>query len=376
MRDASGQVIGINGVVEEITEIKRIEEEIRALNADLEARVAARTADANAASQAKSEFLSHMSHEIRTPMNGVLGLTQLLARQPLTNTQRDLVARIQDAGQSLLAIINDILDFSKIEAGQLRLEVRPFRLEDVKQKVENLLRPVAATKGLDLRIEPPTEPLDGLLGDALRLEQVLINLIGNAIKFTERGAVTLRIARLEGNAPGARLRFEIRDTGIGMDAATLTGLFQPFTQAEAGITRRFGGTGLGLSISRRLVELMGGAIGVESTTGHGSVFWFELPFDHARAGEAEATAAPVRERPAGPRLPGLRILAVDDSPMNRYLVERLLTLEGARVTLADDGQQAVQRLRIPDPASRHRCGAHGRADAGDGRAHRHPPHPY
>ena len=324
--------------------------ELQRINRGLEAEVTRRTAEAEAANTAKSEFLAHMSHEIRTPMNAVLGLAQLLGRERLSPNQAGMVARIQTAGQSLLGILNDILDFSKIEAGQLRLEARPFSLAILQAKLDSLMGPVARGKGLALTIQGPAAELGPLRGDALRLEQVLINLIGNAIKFTAAGEVSLTITRLdpaEAAAPDPAtllLRFAVQDSGIGIAPEALTRLFTPFTQADATTTRRFGGTGLGLSICKRLVELMDGVIGADSQPGQGSTFWFELPFSRARPDEVEDPAAPADPVPAGPRLPGLRLLAVDDSPLNRDLVERALTLEGARVSLAADGQQALQWL--------------------------------
>ena len=359
-------------MIDDITERVRLETELRV----------AKDA-AEAATLAKSEFLAHMSHEIRTPMNAVLGLAQLLGRERLSDHQAVMVARILGAGQSLLGIINDILDFSKIEAGQLRLEVRPFDLGTLTLKLAGLLGPTAQAKGLALRVSPAPNGLGPLQGDALRLEQVLVNLLGNAIKFTTSGEVSLTVTALDPTPPGIaepavttldsapidtasptgtakpagrRLRFEVRDTGIGMSPAALAGLFQPFTQADAGITRRFGGTGLGLSISQRLVEMMGGRIQVTSTEGQGSTFAFELTFAPAAPLEAAtpnalaALAAPASDPAAGPRLTGLHLLAVDDSPMNRDLVERALTLEGAQVVLAADGQQAVQLLQAPSQA--------------------------
>ncbi|MCC7279256.1 MAG: response regulator [Chromatiaceae bacterium] len=323
----------------------RAEDEIRALNANLEHRVEVRTAEANAANAAKSEFLAHMSHEIRTPLNGVLGLAQVLDREPLTPSQHDLVERIQTAGQSLLVILNDVLDFSKIEAGQLRLESRPFDLETLMAKLASLMGQSAHAKGLALRLETPATPLGPLLGDALRLEQVLINLTSNAIKFTERGTVTLRVLTPEVGEEIARLRFEVTDTGMGIAPAALAALFTPFTQAHDGIARRFGGTGLGLSICKQLVELMGGQLGADSQPGQGSTFWFEVPLRRVAGGSAAMPAAPTPARPDGPRLKGLHILVVDDSAMNRDLMERALVLEGAAATLAAEGQQALQFLK-------------------------------
>ena len=345
-RNADGDMVGMGGITQDITARKVAEEEVRALNADLELRVELRTAEAHAASTAKSEFLAHMSHEIRTPLNAVLGLAQLLGRQALSPEQHALVERIQGAGQSLLGIINDILDFSKIEAGQLQLTPRPFRLETLTARVASLFNASATAKGLVLRIEPPPEMPGPLLGDALRLEQVLINLTGNAIKFTAQGEVALIVHTLATTDRETQLRFAVQDTGIGISPEVQATLFRPFIQADASITRRFGGTGLGLSIAKRLVELMGGMIGVDSQPGQGSTFWFEVSFPRTTATVENGLAAHPAT-PSGPRLRGLCILAVDDSAMNRDLVERALTLEGAKVTLAADGQQAVQYLQPP-----------------------------
>ncbi len=338
--DDQGRLLEFAGVTRDIRERKRFELELQ------QARAAAESANA-----AKSEFLAHMSHEIRTPLNVVLGLAQVLDREPLAAHQRDMIERIQVAGQSLLAIINDVLDLSKIEAGQLRIEARPFDLRKFVSRLASLLTPSAQTKGLALRIVMPDPAPGPLVGDALRLEQVLMNLIGNAIKFTERGEVGLEVQMLESGESVVRLRLAVRDTGIGIDPEALRSLFTPFTQAESGITRRFGGTGLGLSISKRLVELMGGTIGVESQPGQGSTFWIELSFARALAAAADtwntelATHAPsTSSAPAGPRLTGAHLLVVDDSAMNRDLVARALGLEGATATLAADGQQAVQIL--------------------------------
>ncbi|WP_157400085.1 MULTISPECIES: PAS domain-containing hybrid sensor histidine kinase/response regulator [Ramlibacter] len=325
-------LVEILGVARDISERRRYEVELRgAYDA------------AEAANAAKSEFLAHMSHEIRTPMNAVLGLAQVLQREPLANNQRDMVARIRGAGQSLLSILNDVLDLSKVEAGQLRIEPRPFELSSLLADIDSLMGQAANAKGLTLRVALPDTGADLLLGDGLRLEQVLLNLIGNAIKFTERGEVTLITSCSERNEAGLRLRFEVRDNGIGIVPEALERLFEPFAQADAGISRRYGGTGLGLSICKRLVELMGGQIGATSEPGQGSCFWFELPMLLAEAQAAPALPGrPVR--PMGPCLVGAHLLVVDDSAMNRDLVDRALRQEGARVSLAADGQQAVQIL--------------------------------
>ena len=295
-----------------------------------------------AATASKSLFLASMSHEIRTPMNAVLGLAQMLEREPLGEEPLEMVRRIRAAGDSLLNIINDILDFSKIEAGQLELEHRVFGLEQTLGNIANLLEETARGKGLRLRLEPPA--LSGQLsGDPLRLEQVLINLISNAIKFTERGEIVLRARVLAGDERTARLRFEVSDTGIGLSPAARARLFNPYAQAEPGTARRFGGTGLGLSISKRLVERMGGEIGVESQEDVGSTFWFELAFD--RRDDAPPEHAVETPRAEGPCLQGLHVLVADDNPINLYLAEHALRKEGAEVTQARDGRQVLDLLR-------------------------------
>ena len=324
------------GIVEDIS--ARIE---------MEERLRQASAAAAAANAAKSEFLAHMSHEIRTPMNAVLGLAQVLEREPLAPAQRDMVGRIRGAGQSLLAILNDVLDLSKIEAGQLRIEPRPFDLRALLANLDSLMGQAARAKGLALRIEPPALPPGQLRGDGLRIEQILINLVSNAIKFTERGEVSVRVRTDEVEEAQLRVHAEVRDTGIGIAPEAQARLFAPFTQADAGIARRFGGTGLGLSICKRLVELMGGAIGVRSQPGLGSTFWFELPLERVAGSEPASAAIPVpaAASASGSRLAGMHVLVVDDSAMNRDLVQRALALEGAEATLAADGQQAIELLR-------------------------------
>jgi signal transduction histidine kinase len=305
--------------------------------------VAERTAQAEAANVAKSQFLANMSHEIRTPLNAILGLTQILEREPLTEDQHDLISKISSSGNGLLHIINDILDFSKIEAGQFQLDVQPFDL-GVVNDVGQLLTHSAGMKSLTLRCGMAEALAGHWIGDGLRLKQILLNLLGNAIKFTEAGQVSLRVSSVTSSAGDERLRFEINDTGIGVDGETLSRLFRPFTQADIRTTRRYGGTGLGLSISKRLVEMMGGGIGADSEPGRGSTFWFEVPL--ARASHA-ATPAEPRPGPksSGPRLPGLRVLAVDDNRINLFMLERALKLEGATVRMAGDGQQALDILQ-------------------------------
>lgn len=353
-RDGQGLFQRTHCVLIDVTERRALEQEILDINTSLERKVAERTALANAANAAKSMFLAHMSHEIRTPMNGVLGMAQLLQREPLSPDQQEIVEHILAAGQSLLSIINDILDFSKIEAGQLTLDVQPFDMGSTLTEVVRIAAVGADRKGIGLRLEASARLRGGWLGDALRLKQVLYNLVGNAVKFTEQGEVLIRAQPVGWSIDRVRARFEVRDTGIGMAPETMANLFAPFTQADSTITRRFGGTGLGLSITRRLVEMMGGNIGVDSQPGAGSVFWFELPFERAPgetpAGREPSAPAPAAASdPAGDELAGLRVLVVDDTAINRMVVERALTQAGVVTHAAAHGQQALDMLgRRPD----------------------------
>ncbi len=283
-------------------------------------------------------------------MNAVLGLAQLLQQQPLDSEQMTMVRHIREAGDTLLHLINDILDFSKIEAGQLKVDRQPFQLSAVVEHVDRLLHPAAASKGLYLQFEALPVDLGPLFSDALRLEQVLINLTSNAIKFTEKGGVAVKIVAQANDDPTKLLlRFEVRDTGIGIHQDALGDLFQAFNQADSGITRRFGGTGLGLAISKRIVELLGGTIGVESQEGKGSTFWFVIPFEMSAMAIFSREPKPSGESPAYSSLAGLRVLAVDDSQINLMVLERALLALGVQVTLAGDGLQALQALRnAPD----------------------------
>ncbi|NRR31122.1 response regulator [Oxalobacteraceae bacterium] len=331
----------------EIAERSGAEQAVRTLNADLEARVLARTEDlevanrslevrtteAESANRAKADFLANMSHEIRTPMNGILGLAYLLDRRALDPDSAELVRKIRNAGRSLQAIINDILDFSKIEAGRLEIEHAPFRLADVFDNLASIMAANAGDKDIELSIAPAPAVAGHLLGDALRLEQVLINLTGNAIKFTEHGGIKLGVALLAQDEKLVTLRFSVTDSGIGIPLDQQATIFSAFSQADASTTRRFGGTGLGLTICRHLVNKMGGDIGVISAPGQGSEFWFTIPF----AWDAQAEYAP-------PELARLDVLIADDSDSARENLTLTARSVGWNPTVADSGQAALDKI--------------------------------
>ncbi len=341
-----GAVVGFYTLVFDITDLKDAQAQLESLNAALEAR----TRQAEQASEAKSRFLANMSHEIRTPIHAVIGLSYLLGRTALDPAQADLLGKIRLSSGSLLGVINAVLDLSKIEAGELYLESRPFRLSKLVEEIVAIAQVQADAKGIALGVELDAGLPDVVDGDPLRLSQVLSNLLANGIKFTEQGRVDLIVRRLDDRGAGstARLRFDVRDTGIGITADEQALIFSPFSQADASTTRRFGGTGLGLSIVRRLVRLMGGSVGLESTPGAGSVFRVELALTLSDA----SRLPPATERPpSGSRgLQALRILVVDDSEMNLEVARRLFEIEGAHVDVARNGQEALEALRAPPAA--------------------------
>jgi two-component system, sensor histidine kinase and response regulator len=328
LRDAEGTLIGGIVLFRDVTERRR---------ADAELRIAKEAAEA--ASREKSGFLARMSHEIRTPMNGVLGMLDLALRTDLTARQRELVGTARASAQTLLRLLNDLLDFSRLEADRLALESVPFELRETVGEVMKSLAPLGAEKGLELAHYVRPDVPDIWLGDPGRLSQILVNLVGNAIKFTSRGEIVVRVDRemAGGAGPSMLLHFSVADTGIGIPPEKLTSIFAAFSQADTSTTRRFGGTGLGLAIAARLVEMMGGRIWAESAAGQGSTFHFTLSLTRHEG-----------RLPAAARLPdvqGLSVLVVDDHPVNRRILGELLASWGLRPALAASGGEGIAELR-------------------------------
>jgi two-component system, sensor histidine kinase and response regulator len=327
LRDENGAVIGIVGIGRDVTIRTRMVTEMRA------SREAA-----EAANRSKSEFVANMSHEIRTPINGVLGMAELLLETPLNHTQRDYTQTIHDSGKALLTVINDILDFSKIEAGKLDIEQIDMDLRSTVEDVARMLAFQAHRKRLELTLDIDPALPTAVKGDPSRLRQILTNLGGNAVKFTAHGEVAIEVDVLEAAGHSTVVRFEVRDTGIGIPTDRIDRLFQPFSQVDASTTRQFGGTGLGLSIVRQLVKLMGGECGVSSTEGQGSRFWFTLRFQAAEKELALRTMTPLA-------LKGRRVLVVDDNQTNLKILSGQLSRCGINPTCVSSAAEALTTLR-------------------------------
>ncbi len=337
--NSAGEIGGIVMFTQDITQQKQLQENL-----------ATARDQALEASRMKSQFLANMSHEIRTPMNGVLGMTELLLDTPLTEDQMQMGRVIRISGENLLTIINDILDFSKIEAGKLRIEAAEFDLVEQINQTLALLAPRAQARALTLTADLPPDLPAGLSGDAGRIQQVLVNLVGNAIKFTEKGRVQVTVqpqgAVLSGNFA---FRVEVQDTGIGLTPEQQARLFEPFTQADGSATRKYGGTGLGLAISRQLLQLMGGRIGLTSEPGQGSTFWFELELPMVR--RSAPAAAAVKLPPVAVPPPTARILVAEDNPANQLLMRMMLEKLGLAFDLVGDGEAVLKKLAEGDYAA-------------------------
>ncbi|MFO1197927.1 MAG: PAS domain S-box protein [Burkholderiaceae bacterium] len=352
LRQPDGSVTHYLAVQQDVTEARRIARELERHRGHLEELVHERTAQladasarAEAANRAKSAFLANMSHEIRTPLNAIIGMTHLLRRDGASPAQSERLDKIDAAGQHLLSVINDILDLSKIDAGGIVLERSEFGVAALLGEIRALIAGPAEAKSLALAIDAVDVPAR-LVGDPMRLRQALLNFAGNAVKFTEHGTITLRARAIEHEDSACTVRFEVQDTGVGLSGEQASRLFSPFVQADVSTTRRYGGTGLGLAITRRLAELMGGGVGVDSAEGSGSTFWFTARLGVPAA--APAAAQPVRapaatdaERTLRERHAGARVLLVEDNPINQEVARELLRGAGLAVDVAPDGESAI-----------------------------------
>lgn len=346
--DTEGQITHFTAIERDITERKAVENQMKdyANTLELMREEAVEAQErAEASNKAKSEFLANMSHELRTPMNGIIGMTEMLLDSSLDVEQRENAETLRGSGDSLLSILNDILDISKIEAGELTVETVPFDLGVTVRQVIQLYWPVTNDKGIDLNVGDLEGLPDVIIGDPGRIQQVLQNLVSNAIKFTEEGSITLGIQmRYKGQQP--QLYISVTDTGIGIPADKRNDIFEKFTQADTSVTRKFGGTGLGLAITQQLVELMHGEIGVDSCLGEGSTFWFMLPMTVAQEG---VQAVNIYEEPQDTDQlkpsSDIKILAVDDHPVNQIFIRKVLKKLGfSDVDLAENGKEALEYI--------------------------------
>jgi signal transduction histidine kinase/ActR/RegA family two-component response regulator len=331
--DEAGNYLGSKGTLQDITDIKLAELELR------EAKEAA-----EAANQAKSVFLANMSHEIRTPMNAIIGLTHLLQRAELPPEHAEQLSKIDNSAGHLLTIINDILDLTKIDAGKLTLEHSNFHMDAVFDDILSMLKEQVESKGLTIKVDRNEVP-HWLKGDSIRLRQALLNYVANAIKFTEQGTIFLRSIKLEEHGDEILVRFEVSDTGIGIEPEHLSNLFRAFEQADSSTTRDYGGTGLGLAITRRLAQLMGGDTGVESEPGKGSTFWLTARLGRGHGPSiAPAELAADAETMLRTRCIGSRILLVEDNMINREVAMAMLSGVGLAVDTAENGIEAVKMV--------------------------------
>ena len=331
VHDDDGQHVASEGILQDITEFKLAKIE---------------KTHAEEANKAKTTFLANMSHEIRTPMNAIIGFSNLLLREKHTSKQRQSLSRIKVAAEHLLLTINDILDLTKIEAGKIQLERSNFNINDLFESIRSLMNEPIASKGLSLEVESGDVPA-WIEGDQTRLRQALLNYVSNALKFTERGKITIRALKIDETADGVLLRFEVQDSGIGVSPDKIPSLFKAFVQSDASTTRHYGGTGLGLTITRRLAEMMGGETGAQSSLGHGSTFWFTARFGYgedAQASQPDVQAADA-EGMLLSRYSGARILLVDDNLINSEMAKALIERAGLVVDCATNGLEAVSAVQ-------------------------------